>query len=166
MQYIQLVDFPKYEINQSGQVRNIKTQRILKPCDNGQQIQDYQFVKLNGKKQYLHRLVCKAFLGNDYNLPCVDHKNHIKTDNRLENLRYISVADNLKNRKFKNYIYVDQLPEDSQQFGISNYDQYYYSKSQNQIYFKNDLLIQQLRSKNNLVKVRGKDKDYELIELE
>lgn len=48
------------------------------------------------KTVLLHRLIAKHFIDNPNNYPCVNHKNGIKVDNRLENLEWCTRAQNTK----------------------------------------------------------------------
>jgi Flp pilus assembly CpaF family ATPase len=90
---------PLYEISNLGNIRNVKTKKILKVHKS----RGYYKVKLflNNRRihESVHRLVAKAFLVIDKNKPQVNHKNGNKEDNRLENLEWCDHRYNIFHSK-------------------------------------------------------------------
>ena len=60
----------------------------------------YRAYTIHGKEKSGHRLVAETYLPNPDNLPQVDHINRVRHDNRLENLRWVTRAENCENRVF------------------------------------------------------------------
>lgn len=85
-----------YSINESGQVRNDATGRILKPFVN--KANGYPTVSLwrNNKSdnQTVHRLLAEAFIPNPDNKPTIDHIDGNRTHNSLDNLRWATYSEN------------------------------------------------------------------------
>lgn len=93
--------FNNYEISDEGEVRNRTTQYILKgrKSKNGY----YQVSIKNdetGKfvNQYIHRLVAIHFLDNKENKREVNHKDGDKSNNKLDNLEWVTSSENQKHR--------------------------------------------------------------------
>lgn len=104
----------KYQISNLGRVKSLpkfnrmskenssigyyRKERILKPAKNKF---GYLQVDLEHRSnKTIHRLVAEAFIENPDNLPQVNHKNGIKSDNNVENLEWVSAKDNI-NHAFK-----------------------------------------------------------------
>lgn len=66
--------------------------RVVKTYDNGN---GYLSCNIDGKSMSLvHRIVCSAFHQNPENLPCVNHINGNKRDNRKDNLEWVTYSQN------------------------------------------------------------------------
>ncbi len=83
-----------YQVSNLGHVYSLRTKKILK---NGFS-RGYPKVNLSidSKKTMfeIHRLVAIAFIPNTENKRYVNHINGIKTDNRLENLEWVTASEN------------------------------------------------------------------------
>lgn len=98
----------EYLVSNTGKIKNKKTGRLLnpKPKKNG-----YVVVSLrsNGKIEYclLHRLIAFSFpeiCGEYFEGAQVDHKNRVRTDNRAENIHWVSPAGNIRNPNTISYL--------------------------------------------------------------
>lgn len=81
-----------YYINRKGDILSEscnsgsnKGRRILKQSVN---VNGYSIVNLCNKTYLVHRLVAETFIPNIDKLPQINHKNEIKTDNRVDNLEW------------------------------------------------------------------------------
>lgn len=82
-----------YSVSSEGQVRNDKTERIFKL---GKDKKGYIRITIQGKVFRVHRLVAENFIENDEGKKEINHINGIKSDNRLENLEWVTSSENRK----------------------------------------------------------------------
>lgn len=70
-------------------------ERVLKPATDSKGYLRVALAKDKTLKTYkVHRLVADAFLENKHNKPQVNHINGVKSDNRVENLEWVTNREN------------------------------------------------------------------------
>lgn len=89
-----------YTIGEDGLIRSFDSSnnfRVLKSYPNDKGYLIFSLVIDGVHKNFrVHRLVGKYFLRNPDNLPQINHKNFDKTDNRVENLEWVSGESNIE----------------------------------------------------------------------
>ena len=88
----------RYTISNLGIVRSILTNKILNP---GTTKFGYKRINLRDKNNkdksyFVHRLVAMNFLPNPNNYPEVNHIDCDRTNNRLDNLEWVTKEQNIK----------------------------------------------------------------------
>lgn len=88
--------FPKYDVSDTGRVKNSDTGKILKPGTNAK---GYYIVSLyrDGKPhtKKVHRLVAEAFNNIEHKGLEVNHKDGNKSNNSIDNLEWCTGSENI-----------------------------------------------------------------------
>ncbi len=89
------------EISNKARVKNPKTGRILKQFNNKSTGYLCLGVKPNGREGKcicirVHRAFAETWIPNPDRLPCVNHKDGVKTNNTFENLEWCTASQNIR----------------------------------------------------------------------
>lgn len=124
-----------YQVSNTGLVKSLKRKyskkgvsiRKLTPNPDGYPTITFS-INDKCRMRLVHRLVAIAFIPNPESKPCVNHKNGIKSDNRVDNLEWCTHQQNMEHAKtsglmrgvkgFKNKM--SKLTEESLAFIVSS----------------------------------------------
>ena len=102
-----------YYVSNKGNIKSIlknnNKEKILKKMICGS---DYYRLRISKKQLYIHHLVAKCFIGNRPENCVVDHIDRNPLNNCVENLRYCSTSENVRNsNSFRKDILVEDINE-------------------------------------------------------
>ncbi len=135
MRHAKIKHFENYEIFEDGTVigkeRNhtrwgtrMKKDRTMKPSfvGKGRGYAQLKLTSLNGysKTMKVHRIVAEAFIPNPENKSQVNHINGIKSDNRIENLEWVTQSENMKHA-YDTGLKVGMLGTDNPRYGKTGF---------------------------------------------
>ena len=112
----------------------------------------YVRVILNRKQYLKHRLIALQFIENDdpEHKTEVDHINRNRSDYHIENLRWVTIAENSKNKSSSYgiiYTFVDDIDADSimiDDYGVHHFEDYYYDQTVDKFFFDNGIQYREL----------------------
>lgn len=107
----------KRRVIRKGKNEYVREPKLLKPQKDKHGYY-YIWLKQDGRRKNakVHRLVCEAFVPNHEGKPCVNHKDNNPSNNKVENLEWVTMQENtdwmIKQGRFKrNKHWLDKLHE-------------------------------------------------------
>ena len=96
---LDFLGYPNYSVTDDGRVFNLNyrhtgKKKELKPCICNGYYRIGLWIGGEPKTYPIHRLVALAFIPNPDNLPAVNHKDEVKTNNMVGNLEWCSIKYN------------------------------------------------------------------------
>jgi len=104
-----------YQISNLGNLKNIKTNKILKVNNKKEKYLNVSLYK-NGKQKtfYIHRLIALIFIPNPHKLPMINHIDGNKQNNDILNLEWCTNRENTshyysnKSNKLRGAFYIKE----------------------------------------------------------
>lgn len=84
-----------WKVSNLGRLRRSRDNKITYGSNDGK---GYRRVRIKNNYYFVHRLVALEFIPNPENKTEIDHINTIRSDNRIENLRWCTVKENNNNK--------------------------------------------------------------------
>lgn len=98
-----IIEFERYEINEIGEIKNIQTSYVLKSTKDKDGYLQIGLRKPGIRKKFyfkIHKLVALHFLDLELDkLKQIDHIDRNKLNNHFTNLRWVTIQENINNRK-------------------------------------------------------------------
>ena len=151
MSWIDCVVDNDYQIytEEPYQIRRKSNKRIAKEYIH--KSSRYIRVVLNQRVFLKHRILALQFIPNPLNLEFIDHINRIRSDNRIDNLRWVSNSENQQNKSsYAKYIYnyANKISDDSFEittYGKHQFEHVYYSPNADKFYYYNGVQFRELQ---------------------
>lgn len=149
------------------QIRKIKNKRIISEHHDDK---GYLRCNMNGKKYLKHRVVAIQWIENDSpeTKTFIDHINHIRDDNHINNLRWVTQSENGANKtSYKNVkaTYLYELPANCISIEIYRgiiFENYFFCKDTGKCYYDNGVFVRELMTHKSHDKydfIRARDID-------